>query len=137
MVATLDRLIVRTMIDQSDAELASLSLDAAPEVRLAGRLGDVLVARRAREVPAAHHDVPPALTHHAGGPFAVSSSDPTKSIVPLKEIQLELGNPQLSIVPGQRAHVRFRLDHKLPLMWQWSVRFWQLIQRHAQDKTLG
>src|SRR5690606_24732643 len=54
MVATLDTLVVRTLIDQKDGQLTMLPNDPAPEVRLAGQLGKVLIGRRAREVPAAH-----------------------------------------------------------------------------------
>lgn len=136
MVATLDTLVVRTFFQQTDGQLTMLPNDPAPEVRLAGDLGTRLVARRIREIPSAHNDVPPQLTHAAGGPIPVDPSDPSKSQVPLKEIRLELDNPELKYVPDQRAFVRFKLDHKRPLIWQWSNRFWQLIQSYAKNRTL-
>jgi hypothetical protein len=45
-------------------------------------------------------------------------------------VEVPLQNPNGDIVPWQRAHVRLTVDRK-PLVWQWSRRFWQVIQEHA------
>jgi hypothetical protein len=43
-----------------------------------------------------------------------------------------LENPDNRYVIGQRAYVRFTLDKK-PLVWQWTRRFWQLIQTKSSS----
>lgn len=71
----------------------------------------------------------PSLGQPAGGEIAVQPDDPKKAVTPVRYVEVPLQNPG-DIVPWQRAHVRLTVDHK-PLVWQWSRRFWQVIQEHA------
>lgn len=131
-VATLDELVVRTLIDPNDAQLTLLGNDPNPEVRLAGDLGTELRAHSVRPPAASHNEVPPQLTHPHGGPIPVDPKDPKRALIPLMEVRCTLDNPDLKYVPEQRAYVRFKLDRKRPLIWQWSNRFWQMINRAKQ-----
>jgi putative peptide zinc metalloprotease protein len=72
----------------------------------------------------------PSLGQPAGGEIAVSQEDPKKAVTPVRYVEVPLQNPNGDIVPWQRAHVRLTVDRK-PLVWQWSRRFWQVIQEHA------
>ena len=43
----------------------------------------------------------------------------------------------MQYLPGQRAYVRFTMERDRPLLWQWSRKFWQLVQTQtAQSKWL-
>jgi putative peptide zinc metalloprotease protein len=71
----------------------------------------------------------PSLGQPAGGEIAVQPEDPRKSVTPIRYVEIPMPNAG-DIVPWQRANVRLTVDHK-PLVWQWSRRFWQMIQEHA------
>ncbi|HEY5624463.1 MAG TPA: peptidase M50 [Gammaproteobacteria bacterium] len=88
-------------------------------VRLAERVGYVLDATIAREVPAASGRLPSAaLGTRGGGPFAVNTADETgrTAVDDVFLFELEVDYPIDRL--GGRAYVRF--DHGLePLGWQW------------------
>jgi putative peptide zinc metalloprotease protein len=110
------------------------------DVRLAGMRGENLEARVLTRIPAAMANVPhPALTHVGGGDQQNDPHDQTgtKVQIPVFEVRLLLENPKLEHLPGQRAYVRFTMEKDKPLIWQWSRKFWQLIQtQSAQNKWL-
>jgi hypothetical protein len=110
------------------------------DVRLAGMRSENLEARVLTRVPAAMANVPhPILTHLGGGDQQNDPRDQTgtKVQIPVFEVRLLLENPHLEHLPGQRAYVRFTMEKDRPLIWQWSRKFWQLIQtQSAQNKWL-
>ncbi len=137
-VATLDQLMVRTLIDQNNAERARLGFDQSPEIRLAGDLGNTIKGHDPKIINAAQFEVPPAL----GGPAGIPTDPrkPNQSLVPLQEVRIGIdnnpGGQAHAYRTGQRAHVRFKLDKKRPLIWQWSIRFWQVINQQKQQTPL-
>jgi putative peptide zinc metalloprotease protein len=140
-VATIDRLEIRAVVDQSDAELATperlASEDYPTEVRLVGRPGIVLHAESALLTPAAQAKLrDPALTSVGGGSAAVDPRDPSglKLQVPQFELRCSLANPDSVYQPGQRAYLRIKIDHR-PLAWQWTRKFYQLIQTRQREKS--
>jgi putative peptide zinc metalloprotease protein len=110
------------------------------DVRLAGARSVNLEARVLTRIPAALGNVPnAALTHLGGGDQQNDPRDQTgtKVQIPVFEVRLLLENPELTHFPGQRAYVRFTMEKDKPLIWQWSRKFWQLIQtQNAQNKWL-
>jgi putative peptide zinc metalloprotease protein len=127
-VATLDRLEVRAVLDQAEAQLAP---DGTPtEVRLAGLHGTTLIGRDMRRLPGAQSQLPsPSLTHAAGEQYAADPKDPS-GVRPTSEqfeLRVRLANPEGLVYPGQRAYIRMKVDRK-PLIWQWTRRLLQLVE---------
>jgi hypothetical protein len=131
-----DQLMVHTALTQEDAEpvLAALKT-VTTKVRFAGDIRGEWVGGKP-QAGSADVDIRPALTQIAGGEAPVDQQDPSKAAIPLYDLMVPLENPKDAdhprgrFVPYQRAHVQFVLDHK-PLIWQWSRRFYQLIQENA------
>jgi hypothetical protein len=101
------------------------------DVRLAGRRSENLQARVITRHPAAQSEVASAsLTHLGGGEAQNDPHDQTgkKVQTPVFEVRLQLDNAALEHLPGQRAYARFTMEKDRPLIWQWSRKFWQLIQ---------
>ena len=77
-----------------------------------------------------------------GQSLTVCMDDPsdqtgTKVQTPVFEVRVRLENPAMQYLPGQRAYVRFTMERDRPLLWQWSRKFWQLVQTQtAQSKWL-
>jgi putative peptide zinc metalloprotease protein len=146
IVAQMDRLVVKAVLEQQEAELAAeferraaghIAADQPNpdvEVRLVGHvrqlvhgMGEPLL------VPAAQSTLPhPSLGHSGGGDIPVNPKDPNgrTSLVPEFEMRVDLANPGGAYLPGQRAYLRFNLA-KRPLIWQWYRRFLQVIQTRA------
>jgi putative peptide zinc metalloprotease protein len=140
-VATIDRLEIRAIVEQGDAQLASekhLATQEYPtEVRLVGRPGVVLQAESALLTPSALKTLRnPQLTAVGGGTVAVDPRDPrgTTPQTPQFELRCTLANPESLYQSGQRAFLRIRIDEK-PLAWQWTRKFMQLIQTRQQQKS--
>jgi hypothetical protein len=55
--------------------------------------------------------------------------------VPQFMFEMAIDNPDNHYVAGQRAYVRFTLA-KRTLIWQWTRRFWQLIQSNNSGKWI-
>jgi putative peptide zinc metalloprotease protein len=110
------------------------------DVRLAAARSQNLQARVLTRIPAASPHVPhPSITHLGGGDQQNDPSDQTGTKVqtPVFEVRLRLDNPTMQYLPGQRAYVRFTMERDRPLLWQWSRKFWQLVQtQSAQSKWL-
>ena len=79
-----------------------------------------------------------ALGTGGGGSVAIDPKDPkgTKPLIPQFEARVYLANADSHILPGQRATVRFQLTKKYPLIAQWSIRFWQLIQTKSATNQM-
>ena len=82
-------------------------------------------------------EVPLPLTTPARGSVAVDPSDQShrRPMVEQFELRVRLNPADLAtFVPGQTAHVRFKLE-KQPLIQQWARRLFQLIQEHQQHSN--
>jgi putative peptide zinc metalloprotease protein len=140
MVATMDDLRVKGILDANDAELPWLaaSLNKLPnQVRFVGDMGTVLHAKDVKGFPGAVTEVNPAFGPNGGGDLEMDPKDSkgTHPKVPQFIVELTVDNPGRLYVSGQRAYVRFTLE-KRPLIWQWMRRFWQIIQVHDSGKWL-
>ncbi|MCC6239223.1 MAG: PqqD family peptide modification chaperone [Phycisphaerales bacterium] len=137
-IATLDDLVVRTLLTEKDGQRAHLGFDPHPEIRLAGDLSHTISGFDPLVLNASQYEVPVALRGAGGIP--TDPKEPSRSLIPLQEVRVHLKNQaddhSIGYRIGQRAHVRFELNEKKPLIWQWSIRFWQLINREKQQKVL-
>lgn len=139
MVAQTNKLLVRLVLDQDDAELMTLPTYKNAQVRLVGDVSDVMTTHDVRIIPAAQPNLPhPSLSYLGGGSVQTSQDDPTKPTVRQFEIWVTLNNEagpdgQPRFYPGQKAYVRFWLDQKHPLVWQWTRRLMQLIEAKQQN----
>jgi putative peptide zinc metalloprotease protein len=139
MVAQTDQLLVRLVLDQSDAELMQLPTYPSAQIRMVGDVSDVLKSTDIRVLPAAQPNLPhPSLGYLGGGEVQTDPQDPTKPMVRQFEIWVTLDNKigpngKPKFYPGQKADVRFWLDQKHPLFWQWSRRLMQLIESKQQN----
>jgi putative peptide zinc metalloprotease protein len=133
MVTQDDQFMIHTLMEQKDVEpvIGQIARDVKTRIRFAGRIGQIFDGGKPVLLGGAKkEDFNPVLTASAGTETAVDPEDPHKTQSPQFDIGVPLSNPEGRFVAGQRAHVRFELDRK-PLIWQWSRRFWQLIQ--SQD----
>jgi putative peptide zinc metalloprotease protein len=138
MVAQTNQLLVRLVLDQSDAELMKLPTYRDAQIRMVGDVGDVVKSSDIRILPAAQPNLPhPSLGYLGGGEVQTDPQDPTKPMVRQFEIWVTFNNKVASngqpYYPGQKADVRFWLDQKHPLFWQWSRRLMQLIEAKQQN----
>jgi putative peptide zinc metalloprotease protein len=134
-VATIDQLEIDAIVDQREGELAASQPDAVAEVRLSGDPGTTLYATDHQVMKEATNKVShPSLTQRGGSDMAPDPTD--KSGLGIKESAFEVvaqvSNPQSKYLPGQRAFLRLKL-HRMPLAWQWTRRFLQLIATHKQN----
>jgi hypothetical protein len=76
----------------------------------------------------------PSQTQRGGSDLAPDPTD--KTGLGLKESAFEVvatvSNPDQKYLPGQRAYLRLKLQHR-PLIWQWTRRFLQLISTHQEN----
>lgn len=136
-VEQVDKLVALTVLEQTDAQLASMNehIDPHPEVRLAGALQTTLLGYNTRLLPQATDRLPhPSLGHPGGGAIPVSQKDPNKATVKFSEVRVSLDNPEHLYIPGQRVYVRFNLGEKRPLIWQWTIRLKQLLQKNKHQQ---
>jgi putative peptide zinc metalloprotease protein len=155
-VADMDSLVIRTALNQEDAELVDRSAERLRGAQ-PGAADDPVLVRFAGDVPAVHSasieaiinaaqdTVPhPSLTHAGGGDAPNDPTDPKGEKALVKEFEVRVRvdnrpdpqNPTKPVYyPGQRAYVRFRVE-KEPLLWQWTRRFLQLLQSHENDSKL-
>jgi putative peptide zinc metalloprotease protein len=130
LVAETDKLVIKAIVDQSDAQLKTLPNAKDVEVRFVGALADKpLVTQSAVLVPGSQKELPHAsLGAQGGGEVMTSPKDPTKPQIEQFVIRVEVTNPDEQYLPGQRAYIRMTLDKKEPLVWQWYRRLLQLIE---------
>jgi len=123
---------VRAVVEQRDKVRLDKKDDVANcQIRLASDVSDVMTATDFTMLDAAQPELVSAVVGTGGGgEIAIDPKDPkgTKAAVPQFEVRVQLQNPDTRYLPGQRATVRFQLKKKYPLIAQWSIRFWQLIQ---------
>jgi len=146
-VATLDELEVHAVLDQRESELAMgkdlNSPDVLAEVRLVSRLDKTLYPSETMMTEAGTETIwSPIITTLGGGEFQPDPRDPKGRTLQTPEFELrcKLANVVDEVThqpfyqPGQRAYLKLRLDRK-PLAWQWTRRFYQLIQTRRQQKS--
>jgi putative peptide zinc metalloprotease protein len=147
-VAVLDHLLLKAIVDQTDAELisrhesslAAVTSGAADPVQVSfvGRLGIRNPATIGAILPAAQDKLPsPSDTQNGGGSVVPDQTDPKgeKGQTKQFEVDVKIDNPQGTFYAGQRAYVRFEVE-KRPLYWTWTRRFLQLLQTHENDSKL-
>ena len=142
MVASLDRLVVRAAIPQTEAELVPLSEIERAEVVAVGHTPWGFFSRLnplrlddARLIPSAQDQLPhPALGQVGGGQIPIDSSDPQGRKPQTRTHELVGFLPaDAEVLPGQRAMVRVALPPK-PIGWQVWRRFLQTIQAHSNTQ---
>jgi putative peptide zinc metalloprotease protein len=147
-VADMNSLMIKSTLDQNDAELvdrqAQMLHTAEPTsedrilVRFAGDIDSVFPAKTVAILRSAQDTLPsPSLTIQGGGTIAPDPTDPKGEHPLMKqfEVWVRVANPDGKIYPGQRAYVRFQVE-KRPLIWEWTRRFLQLLQSHENDSKL-
>jgi multidrug efflux pump subunit AcrA (membrane-fusion protein) len=128
-VATLDRMLVRAVLDQGQAQLVPTGDSLGAQVRLAGRPLEVIDGAGTK-LPAASAQLPDkVLTHAGGGQYAPNPNDRSgrSTFVPQVELQVRFANPEGAYQAGQRAHVLVKVK-KEPLALQGWRSLLQLIQ---------
>jgi putative peptide zinc metalloprotease protein len=139
IVASLDKLLVRASIPQTDAELVPLDRPIVVEAVAAGATPWGWIAPLSpvrlldpHLVAAAQESLPhPALGQAGGGEIAIDSSDPSGARPQVKPHELWARLPAGSdIKSGQRAYIRVELPPR-PIGWQVWRRFLQLIQSNS------
>jgi putative peptide zinc metalloprotease protein len=147
-VAAMDSLMIKSTLDQNDAELVDRQTKMLQsgdqgsgdpiKVRFAGDINSVFPATMV-VVPRAAQDTVPfaSLTIPGGGNIAPDPTDPKGEhpLVKQFEVWVRVANPGGKYYPGQRAYVRFQVE-KRPLLWEWTRRFLQLLQSHENDSKL-
>jgi len=121
--------VARVIVDQTDADLVRTRTRAI-EMRLAGRVGEVLPGRLVREVPQATSALPnAALSSAGGGAAALDPTDPARVKTLQSHFEFEVELPPLAALHvGERVFVRF--DHgNVPLGLQWIRAVRQLFLR--------
>ena len=119
-VVDLNKMIVRTVVDQGDIDLIQFAT-AHAQIRLAERIAEPMAAAVKRFVPAASAELPsPALGSEGGGEVPLDPRDPQgqKALRKVFQVDVELPAPLGLINVGGRVFIRF--DHgRLPLASQW------------------
>jgi putative peptide zinc metalloprotease protein len=147
-VAAMDSLMIKSTLDQNDAELVDRQTQMLRSgdqgsgepilVRFAGDISSAFPATMV-VVPRAAQDTVPfaSLTIPGGGNIAPDPTDPKGEhpLVKQFEVWVRVANPGGKYYPGQRAYVRFQVE-KRPLLWEWTRRFLQLLQSHENDSKL-
>jgi putative peptide zinc metalloprotease protein len=136
LMMTMQDIEVRAVVEQDDMDWLEKDYQhenyvIPAEIRLNSDPSKVLSSRNVMLIGSAQDDLVSAvLGTSAGGTIAVDPRDPkgTKAVVPQFEVRIRLNNPSSRYYPGQGATVRFTLAEKYPLIAQWSLEFWQLIQ---------
>jgi len=119
-VVDLNRMTVRTVVDQDDIDLIH-GHTVGVQIRLAERIAEPLDAQVSRVVPAASESLPsPALGNEGGGEVPLDPRDPDgqKTLRRMFQVDITLPAPQGLLNVGGRVFVRF--DHgTAPLAAQW------------------
>lgn len=119
--------LVRVVVSQDDIALVRERY-AGVEVKVGDRVERTYSARRIREVPGGHDQLPSkALSLEGGGTHATDPHDPNglKSLQRLFQFDLELPEEVGAVQVGTRVHVRFQ-HYAEPLAEQWGRRLRQL-----------
>jgi putative peptide zinc metalloprotease protein len=136
---TMHEIEIRSVLEQRDATRVTPANVHDVKVRLVGDVGTELTGSTPEVLGAAQPElVSQALGSAGGGEVAIDPSDRkgTKPMQDQFEVRTRLANPDSRYVPGQRAIVRLTLKNKAPLVAQWSIRFWQLIQTRSQQAKM-
>jgi putative peptide zinc metalloprotease protein len=134
-VAQMDRLKVDAYLSQREAELAVAEPRATAEVRLTGDVESTLYPTEHYVIEEATNKIShPSIGQRGGGDLPPDPSD--KTGLGLKESAFEVvalvSNPEGKYLPGQRAYLRLKMEHR-PLIWQWTRWFLQLIATRQQN----
>lgn len=145
-VETNDKLVVRSLVEQREIALVSqqyidgkIHLTREPEIRLAGDIQHVVTGGDVMLVSGGTQKLPSKVLGVGGGGDIVTDPRDQQgqfSEIPQFEMRVNLANPAIEYVSGQRAWVRLTVGKK-PLIWAWYNRFLQLIEtKNKQSKWL-
>jgi len=107
------------------------------ELRTPGRLDQTLHSRLIQAFPAGQMRLPhPALGYEGGGDIALDPKDPNRQTTMRPQFELWLSIPEkrpgenerMLVYPGQRVYVRFTLENRVPLAFQWAHRLRQIFR---------
>ena len=141
-IAQTDVLHIYALMEQKDAALAFMQPPTTAEVRMAGAQSHIIKndahdPDRVRVVswqPGATTDARfTGLTQAGGGETATDPNDKSNHHLVTAQFPVIVSvKNDGRYYPGQKAFLRFDMD-KRPLVWQWSRRFWQLVQSHSAN----
>ncbi len=136
-IMDVSKLTVRAIVPKDDEALPIKEPGRIADVRLSSMRDRNIVGRVVDRLPTARDEAPASLTYAGGGDIAADPSDKEgkRLLQPQFELFVDVDNPDLIYVPGQRAWVRFTLSNR-PLAWQWGRRIGQLIQEHSHGKWI-
>ena len=141
-VEDMDHLRVTAVITQTASATGFLDQIEKVEMRFAGRLDEVFVARSQQVLPGGRMTLPhPALGYRVGGSIPVDPTDSSglKTLRPIFEMHLTLP-PDLALsagtgpiaLPGQRVYTRFTMHLRRPLFIQGLRSLRQLFRERLQ-----
>jgi putative peptide zinc metalloprotease protein len=127
---------VRAVVEQRDAELATHAVDKNPQIRLVSNVERTIKGGDWKVSPAALAELPHTLLGYSGGgEIEIDPSDKSgkKPVVDQFELRVPVDEDSVEgLWPGQRAYVRIKYRDE-PLIWQWSRRFWQMVQTQGHN----
>ncbi len=147
IVATIEQLEARAVIDQKDshfveelrkraAAVRADEFDRETEIRLASNVGQILhPVGPPIAVPASQRQLPhPSLGAAGGGDMIVDPRDENgvRPVTEPFEVVLSIDNSGLSLIPGQRANIRFTVG-EAPILAQ----VWRKLQQMIQLRDLS
>ena len=147
IIATIDQLEARAVVEQSDATRVEVlrkraltmgpdEYDKETEIRLAGAIDRILNPVGPPMVPAAAQEqLPHPSISSAGGGKSIADPRDEKRVRPVSEpfeVVLQIDNSDLQIMPGQRANIRFTVG-EAPIISQ----VWRRLQQMFQLQNLG
>lgn len=134
-----ENLRVTSLIDQAQNDIASSYQSPYVELRTAGRIETVIPSKIALIIDAGQNELPhPALGYQGGGKIATKPEDRHGQMAVRPQftawldfpatVELKDGTHVRAGQPGERVHVRFTLQDKRPLLFQWFHAARQLIR---------
>jgi len=141
--------VICRILDLEDIRVTSLisqSQNASPfsdriqrvELRTAGRVTHVIPGEVTQIFDSGRSELPhPALGPGGGGTIAIAPDDREgrRTLRPQFEIWIDLPDIEHAAyrpMPGQRVYVRFTLETKRPLLFQWIRRLHQVLRERVQ-----
>lgn len=149
IVATLDKLEARAIIEQGDSHyidslnkrmtlIDPLAFDMSTEIRLAGDVERILHPIGASMVvPASQKQLPhPSLSSAGGGKSLVDPRDEQnmRPVSDIFEVVMRIDNADRQLIPGQRAYVRFTVDRASVVSQAWRKLQQMLQQRDLKSR---
>ena len=128
---------VQTVLPQSDFQLLyqqASNLAGRTQVRMVGEIPRILNSQAVKLIDTATKKAPSAaLTQAGGGEGQLDPNEHTEASYSIAQYQADVVLDDVgNYITGQRAYVHFKLE-KRPLAWQWTRKFWQLIDAKGES----